>query len=87
MWLERGTNSAIVSRSFGDIPRRYALLCFIKARAERDVAVVADSAVLEALVNGCRGAKDRLALEHNRVHEFSVRFEDDLVEDDRPENW
>lgn len=77
-----------------DDPRRlarnaYALLCFVRARPETDIAIVADGAVLEALVNATRGGHDRLALDPKAIHEFRLRFEDEgsLQESEEAMEW
>ena len=82
-----------VDDSDSNDPRRlarnaYALLCFVRARPETDIAIVADGAVLEALVNATRGHRDRLALDPKAIHDFRLRFEDEgSLEDEEAMEW
>ena len=66
--------------------RAFALLCFVKARPETDVAVVADAPVLSSLVACSRGSPPRLRLAPNRAQNFRVTF-DAAEDDDEPESW
>ena len=60
-----------------------------RARPETDIAIVADGAVLEALVNATRGGHDRLALDPKAIQEFRLRFEDEgsLQESEEAMEW
>ena len=94
--VKRGEYDRTRSSSLPKIGRRpqaralarnaYALLCFLRARAESDVAIVADAAVLEALVNSGSASGEPCALDPTRVHDFRLRFEENL-EPETPEAW
>ena len=82
-----GDDRALDARARGR--HAYALLCFVRARPETDVAVVAAEEVLEAVVHATsRRGDEPVVFAPNRACDLVVAFDatDDL-EDDQPEGW